>query len=270
MELQKTSFDKLSLEVIKNLPVSDNYKTIINNTGKEFNQFVNNRSITPGIIKEYFKHLKEINSPLTINLKRITLKKIFNNQVGITLQDQTAINVFFSSIKEAKYKADRSVKEYLTYDNVSELMEKATTRTGLIIKFLFFTGCRVSELINIKLRDIKTNGEAEIKVVGKGNKARSVYIRKNFLNALNSEFRGHIYLFETKTGKPFNRRYIYKEINRIGNIRPHILRHSFAMHLLDNNVPINVISKRLGHSSVKVTADYYLHGDIGQKVLDFF
>jgi integrase len=127
---------------------------------------------------------------------------------------------------------------------------------GLIMKLLIASGLRISELLGIKLRNVRKNGDSRsIRIRGKGNKERKIEVDGNLLKAIRKEFEGVTYLFEDKDHKPFRREMVSMSIKRLGlkvlykNISAHTLRHSFAtaMYRKDRE---NKSSERLFGTSV--------------------
>ena len=150
-------------------------------------------------------------------------------------------------------------------------------KLALIIKTLYSTGLRIAELIGIHRGQIKLNGCAKIQVIGKGSKTRTVKIPMQLYNEIVSVFGSESeYLFsakkqnrkrESKTGNAgkLNQANLFREIRKtymeigVNEIGLHTHRHLFATELVKQGVPINEVSKLLGHSSVDTTAKYYLH-----------
>lgn len=150
-------------------------------------------------------------------------------------------------------------------------------RDKLIINMLYQTGCRRSELLAMTINDIHMSRK-EIKILGKGNKERIVPLgdqlileikayeeeKKSFFEKVTYEN----YLFVTTKGKAINPRTLYSIVKdkmmlntSSAKNSPHILRHSFATHLLNNGADINAIKELLGHSSLAAT-QVYTHNSI--------
>ena len=149
-------------------------------------------------------------------------------------------------------------------------------RDHAIIELLYGTGMRLSELVGLRVGDVSLSSQA-VKVLGKGNKQRIIPLSPNlcgelegYLGALRQSFAapGDSALFRTAKGKPVSADLVYKIVRRslteqgiVGKKSPHVLRHSFATHMLNNGADLNSIKDLLGHSSLSAT-QVYTHNDI--------
>lgn len=143
-------------------------------------------------------------------------------------------------------------------------------RNKLIIEMLYQTGMRLSELQSIQLADVTSGNLKSIKVVGKRNKERLIpvsdclqkcisnYIRERTMLGINQRV-----LLVTKKGKPIYAKLIYKVVNHylslVSTIKkksPHVLRHTFATHMLNNGADLNTIKELLGHANLSATQVY--------------
>lgn len=155
--------------------------------------------------------------------------------------------------------------------NVCDLSTSLGQRDRLILEMLYATGVRVGELVSIKVKDIDRSSRS-ILILGKGNKERYVtygdycsdildlYLNDayNKLNIKNSE-----YLFLNNNGGELTDRgvryildQVIKKTSLKKNISPHMIRHSFATHLLDEGADLLSVQKLLGHESIKATQIY--------------
>ncbi|MBP8791905.1 MAG: tyrosine-type recombinase/integrase [Lutibacter sp.] len=164
--------------------------------------------------------------------------------------------------------------------NVLDLFEGATNfeeiRDKLIIELFYSTGIRRAELIGIKIIDIDFANET-VKVLGKRNKERYIPLLNSVQNSLQKylEVRNEIdtqdiHLFITKKGKIMYDTLVYRIINNYFSSvstkvkkSPHILRHSFATHLLNEGADLNSVKELLGHSSLAST-QVYTHSSLGK------
>ena len=176
------------------------------------------------------------------------------------------------------YKMDKSVshEECLTESEIKDMMQAApSVKTQLIIHFLYKTACRVSEMINIRLKDCRLiNGHIRIRIIGKGKKERFVYIPTDLYETIRQEYQGNTWLFESKTGKQLHRKNVAIQIGKaakrmgVTNFHPHMLRHSRATDmLLDKGISLKAVSKFLGHASVATTAQMYIHDEVDYQYL---
>ena len=145
-----------------------------------------------------------------------------------------------------------------------------SSRNKTVIDFMYSTGCRVSELINVEESDIDTD-DAFVRLEGKGSKQRIVplgskvivnlekylELRNQFKNIKNN------YLFISKSYKKLDRTAVFRIIKSTGvkvgintSIYPHILRHSAATHMLEGGCDLRTVQEFLGHSSVSTTQIY--------------
>lgn len=186
-------------------------------------------------------------------------------------------------------KLSRKLPKALTIEEISSLIDKAvkqgdstTLRDGAILELLYSTGARVSEVIGLNVADfvLSKNENSEIHVVkvkGKGSKERLVPLGKFALSAVESYLtrvrpilasknpKSESALFLNNRGKRLSRQSAWQAVLNAadaaglqGRVSPHVLRHSFATHLLDGGADIRVVQELLGHSSVTTTQIYTL------------
>src|SRR6056297_16159 len=180
---------------------------------------------------------------------------------------------FEEALKEIKLKKTNSnavgKDDILTPEEVDTLVTESEDITvSLMVEFLYATGVRITEMLNILLSDIKrSNGKYTIRLRGKGNKERTVFAGKELVDRIKRHFKGTTYLFEHNC-KSYNRISITNRIKAQGkivlgkSISAHTLRHSFATHMLKKTNNLKGVSKYLGHSSTSTTADLYVHSEL--------
>lgn len=220
-------------------------------------------------IKMYLKYLnnkKDINA--TISRKISALRGFYK-----FLQNNNKIeNNPFSLINLPK--KEKKLPRFFFYNELEELFNtpKLNTPLGqrdrLILEMLYATGVRVSELVNIKVSDISGR---TIKILGKGNKERIVRfgdycdeILKMYLNDGHYKLNGSSdYLFLNSNGGKLTDRGVRYLLDKIiakttieKKISPHMLRHSFATHLLNEGCDILTVQELLGHESLTATSIY--------------
>jgi tyrosine recombinase XerC len=174
-------------------------------------------------------------------------------------------------------KIDKTLPEILTEKEMIAFLDRLPEDTFLhlrnkaVFEFLYATGLRISELINLKLIDINFN-ETLIRVMGKGKKERIVPFNNHakgillrYLAAAREKFKEeNEYVFLNNRGRRITPRAIEKilqttysivmESNK--HVYPHLFRHSFATHLLQRGANLRVIQELLGHSSLSTTEKY--------------
>jgi len=153
----------------------------------------------------------------------------------------------------------------------------------LILKLLYATGMRQAELVNLKESQIDA-GNCFIKILGKGNKERIVPLNSRLMDTIllymknkriNFDLFDSLNLFINSKGKKLYAKMVYNIVNKylslvttIDKKSPHVLRHSFATHLMNNGAEINAVKELLGHSSLAAT-QIYTHNTI-EKLKDVY
>ena len=184
-------------------------------------------------------------------------KKIITPKIGKTLP---------------KYVKEKSIED--TFDYAIKSFENY--RNVLIVELLYATGMRRNELIELKNSDIDFGNE-NIKVLGKGNKERILPINQNLLLKIKDwidirnskiEIVQEDFLFVTNKGKKMYPKLVYNIVKRhllgvtsLKTRSPHVLRHSFATHLLNNGADLNAVKELLGHANLTAT-QVYTHNTI--------
>ena len=220
------------------------------------NSGINNRTINRKIssLKSFFKFLQKT--------KQITINPLAKHQA---LKTSKQVQVPFS---------EKEIKDVLSTKDKIEGFE--SVRNKLIVELFYSTGIRRSELIHIKISDIDFNNET-VKVVGKRNKERYIPLIKtvqvsliNYLKFRNEIKTEQPYLFITKKGKIIYDTLVYRIINNYFSTvsskvkkSPHVIRHSFATHLLNEGADLNAVKELLGHSSLAST-QVYTHSSLGK------
>ncbi len=174
-------------------------------------------------------------------------------------------------------KVEKKLPKFLYYQDLEKLLDSPDSETSigirnrLLLELLYSTGIRVSELISIQLDDIKKN-EQKIYITGKGNKERIVLygtvckeklkqyleVRSSFLKKQDSN-----YLLLNDNGKPLTPQGVRYIINQIIkkyalsiHVHPHMLRHTFATHLLNEGADLKTVQELLGHENLETTGIY--------------
>jgi site-specific recombinase XerD len=158
--------------------------------------------------------------------------------------------------------------KYLKHNQVLRLLDSIEDpRDKLIVRTIYATGVRVSELCNMNIEDIDFD-EHTIRIRGKGDKMRTVFIdddtRADILKFIGNRIEGPV--FVGQQGKNISSRaiqHIFKNYAPSG-ITPHKIRHSYASELYKRSKNLRVVQENLGHTSIKTT-EIYLHTDIDER-----
>jgi integrase/recombinase XerC len=157
---------------------------------------------------------------------------------------------------------------YMKHSQVLDLLAKIEDpRDRLVVRTIYATGVRVSELCGIRVEDIDFEGQT-IRVKGKGDKIRTVFIDGDTLDGIRG-FLGERKdgpLFPGQMGNPISPRtvqFIFRKYAPAG-ITPHKLRHSYASELYSRSRNLKVVQENLGHTSIKTT-EIYLHTDVEER-----
>lgn len=242
---------------------------------EEFLDYINSECINIcevgyDVVKAWLIHLDEKkNKSTTVSRKISSLRGFYKYLINNKVIDSNPFSLVSLPKKE------RHLPRFFYYNELEEMFQvpKLNTALGqrdrLLLEMLYATGVRVSELVNIKVSDI--NGE-EIKVLGKGNKERIVefgdyaesilelYLNEGYksLNVKKSE-----YLFLNNRGGKLTTRGVRYILDNIINkttidkkISPHMLRHTFATHLLNEGCDLLTVQELLGHESLTATSIY--------------
>ena len=257
------------------------YKTAV----RKFRDFLyQNRLIEcPESIWRYLKELERHYAPSTYNLEGQAIKDYLLEKHKADAQACYLIQESFRRFFKRR-STQRSIEEdgYLTHKEIINLAPKLFPRWRLFMLGLYFSGARISELLDVRLSDVVSlDGKVTIKIRhGKMRRERTAYLPLILYNEIRKVFqsKNQIYLLEKKAGGSYNRCYVSTGLSKAAkkhDIRlwPHKLRHSKAMYLKDHrNLSADQIAKALGHKSVKTTLDHYFHGTPSaedQGILDF-
>lgn len=175
------------------------------------------------------------------------------------------------------YVEEKDLQTLFSHVEFPEGIQGETER--LILQLFYNTGMRISELINLKEKQVDFS-YSHIKVLGKGNKERIVPVKNELLNLVslyikNKPTPAAENVFVNEKGKPLYAKQVYNIVKKylslvttVNKKSPHILRHSFATHLTNNGADLNAIKELLGHSSLAAT-QVYTHNSI-EKLKDVY
>ena len=251
------SFQNFCIESYQQEKISDiNYSQIRSWIVDLVEGKVSNRSVNRKIssLKSFYKYLQKIkiiqNNPLSSHKALKTSKKI---QVPFSIKE---VNEVLSNI--------------VTEDSFE------STRNKLIVALFYSTGIRRTELIQLKMNSINFL-EKQLKVIGKRNKERLLPLLPSVLKSMHNYIKqrdlidtSEDYLFLTSKGNKLYETLVYRIINNYFSDvssklkkSPHILRHSFASHMLNEGADLNSVKELLGHSSLAST-QVYTHNSLEQ------
>jgi len=211
-------------------------------------------------------------SSLTINRKISTLKTFYKFLIRegyVTINPMDKVTAPRLSKKIPTFVDEQHINNLL--DDFSFGDDFPGIRNKTIIEMFYNTGMRLSELIELKTADVNLI-EGTIKVLGKRNKERIIPIHQSFVNTLKQYLEKkdaqypslqHNYFFVTDKGNKLYEKFVYRIVNKylkfvstIEKKSPHILRHTFATHLLNKGADLNAIKELLGHANLSATQIY--------------
>lgn len=232
------------------------------------------------IIRSWILTLVQQNiKPRSINRKIACLRSYYR---FLMAQERIKVNPMLR-IKAPK--AAKKLPAFVQEEPFNNLLDNFTfedtfegQRDRLILELLYGTGIRLAELINIELTDVERRAKT-VRVLGKGNKERIVPLNDSVMLALDaylaekSHFLGDnnsIKLLVTNKARPLYPKFVYRVVKKYISLittsehnSPHVLRHSFATHLLNKGADLNAIKDLLGHASLAAT-QVYTHNSIEQ------
>lgn len=212
----------------------------------------------------------------SINRKISSLKSFFKYQIRTGSLNQTPMAKVIAPKNEKRLPAfvpDNDIEKLFEAIAKPKNWKEKTTRVLVLI--FYSTGMRLSELINMRDKDINEAGSS-IKILGKGNKERIIPISKELLKEIKAYQLARVnynilpngYLLQQENGKMLQSRSVYATIHHLlGSVTtiekksPHVLRHTFATHLMNNGADLNAVKELLGHSSLAST-QVYTHNTI--------
>ena len=237
----------------------------------EHNNINNALKIKYEDIVDYLKYLDDNNYMVTSVTRKIVSIKLFHKY----LSEKFNIPNISSKITNPKFY--RKLPNILTIEEVDKLLDinlltAFDYRNKAMLELMYSSGLRVSELIDLKLSNINLE-ESYVRCFGKGKKERIVPIGEiamDYLKIYINEYRDSMLkgyytenIFLNNHGKNMTRQGFFLIIKKIAkekkidkNITPHMLRHSFATHLLNNGADLRTIQEMLGHSNISTTQIY--------------
>lgn len=259
-------------------------KTIESYVGdvKGFQKFLHEKAIDSSqplsrfAFVRYKQHLLDESFKVATINKKVNSLKVYND----FLQIRKLVNESYIQLKRDQIKiamGSEHVVTALSEDEVDRLLffledrTKVSIRNKLIAYLLLYTGVRVSELVGIQLADVDTL-TATLVVRGKGGKVREISLRQDVLQLikqyqqeerLQSKFHESKYLLVSQRSEKMHRDAVRDWLEKISKelgmkLHPHLFRHTFATRLLRKGVDLTTVSKLTGHSTVNMTAKFYI------------
>lgn len=273
MKYKDDFFDYITYEKKYSIHTVNNYKKVV----LEYLEFLDKECIDIKdannlVVRNYLRSLDKHNySNKTLCLYISSLRSFYK----YLLKNRVIKSNPMILIKNPKL--EKRVPKFLYYNELSSLFESIDTSTvlgirdNLILEILYSTGVRVSELVSIKLSDIN-NFDKSITIFGKGKKSRIVLFGDTLESALNLYLnKSRNILIKTNTdilllnknGTPLTDRGVRLIISKIvekasikQNVSPHVLRHTFATHLLKEGADLKTVQELLGHATLSATEVY--------------
>lgn len=212
----------------------------------------------------------------TTNRKITTLKSFFK---FLLQRNKIKVDPSFK-LKSSKF--SKKIPVFVVESSMNQLLNEVQfddnfsgSRDKLILEIFYSTGIRLSELINIQNKDFNLE-KKQLKVLGKRNKERIIPLNKELCNTaeIYISYRAAIkqvnssYFILTDKGKKLYPSMVYRLVNQCLSVvtsldkkSPHVLRHTFATHMLNNGADLNAIKELLGHASLSAT-QIYTHNTI--------
>jgi len=239
--------------------------------------------ISGSMVRSWLAGMKE--SEMTgksLNRKISSLKSFFKYQIQQGQLTKSPMDTVISP------KVNKRLPAFVAENDMEQLFTNLEFTEGwkgytekMVIQLFYATGMRLSELINCKETQLDIPKRI-IKVLGKGNKERILPISpelalelKKYINEKPAEAIGNLHLFVTEKGKPLQPRAVYtfvkfylSQVTTLQKKSPHVLRHSFATHLMNNGADLNAVKELLGHASLAAT-QVYTHNTI-EKLKEVF
>ncbi len=217
------------------------------------------RYVSKKDVRLFLEYLSEKNlAGNTMNTYHMAIRFLFEN----VLEKRMWIDIKYSKIP-------RKLPEVLSKKEIKKLIDSIKNfKHQLMVCFMYSSGLRVSELINMKFKDLNLEKNFGFVRNGKGGKDRLITLPNNLIPALkklisNENLSEDNYVFQSNRGKKYSVRTIQKIVDKSAKlcgikrkIHPHTLRHSFATHLVENGYDITNVQALLGHKSPETTLIY--------------
>ncbi|WP_276500645.1 tyrosine-type recombinase/integrase [Terrimonas pollutisoli] len=257
------------------------YETDINSFFQYLGEIFGNtplKEITHSIIRSWLASLKEEKlTAKSINRKISTLRSFFKYHLKRgNISTVPTANIISPKIGKRLPVFAKESETTLLLETLSVATEDwKTLNAKMLISFFYATGMRLSELINLKEKQLDFS-RSQVRVLGKGNKERIIPVARELLQDID-EYKAlkkktfensDEFLLVTENGKKLYPKYAWLLVNKylsqastLDKKSPHVLRHSFATHLMNNGADLNAVKELLGHASLAAT-QVYTHNTI--------
>ena len=243
------------------------------------------KEISPAIVRSWLASLKDRGiSSRSVNRKISTLRSFYKYQIRNGVVEQSPMGAIISP------KMGKRLPVFIEQEDMAFLFAEVrwpddwegwTDR--LLLMILYYTGIRLSELVGLREKQVDS-GNRTIKVLGKGNKERVIPVNEMLVAAVReycSKKRAELedpdteFLLVGKKGRKLYPQYVYRavreylaQVTTIDQKSPHVLRHTFATHLMNAGAELNSVKELLGHASLAAT-QVYTHNTI-EKLKDIY
>jgi integrase/recombinase XerC len=236
------------------------------------------RAISPAIVRSWLAARKDAGlSSRSINRKISALKSWYKHLIRVGEVEQSPMGAILSQ------KVGKRLPVWVDRKDMAELFEGVDfpddwegETDRLLLMILYYTGMRRAELLGLREGQIDA-GNRSIKVLGKGNKERVIPVNEVLMGAIRDyrdkkrarlEAPDTEFLLVSQKGKKLYPKYVHRAVNHylslvttIDQKSPHVLRHTFATHLMNEGAELNSVKELLGHASLAAT-QVYTHNSI--------
>lgn len=220
---------------------------------EKFLDYAENKGLNESIVKDYIQTQIQNKDPSTVSSQLSAIKFFFNK-------------VLHQKLELKHPKRNKTLPEILTPEEVKKMIEVTeNVKHKLILKILYGCGLRVSEVVNLRKKDVNFPERLIHIQLAKGRKDRFVKLPESLNEELENycKFNNSDILFPSNRGGKLTTATIQAIVENSAKkskikkrVYPHLLRHSFATHLLEQGTDLRIIQKLLGHSDIKTTQIY--------------
>jgi integrase len=259
-----------AIDIIKG--IHNNYEFAL----RPFTRFLDGKPLNAETVREYYQVMNDSTlRPGTILHRRCAirhaLRKLCTGDPTESVKMEAMLKTIEQEERPPRIQAESKRRKAFNRVECDKLLDGARSdRQRVFIRFLWNTGLRISEMLNIKESDIRPAGPERVRVyiLGKGRKQRELVIPSKLIDDVKAVFiswKSSEYIFKTTTGRHYDRNYVSRQIGKLSEhvlkqrFTAHSLRHSCATDLLDRGAPIEAVAEFLGHSSPSITLQFYSH-----------